>query len=66
MDKPRKTLTGATFFGQGLWGMVGDKEVKLSRIVARHGPNTFETLNSVYDVIWLPGAEITIPEEWKL
>lgn len=46
--------------------MVGDKEVKLSRIVARHGPNTFETLNSVYDVIWLPGAEITIPEEWKL
>lgn len=66
-DKPRKTLTGATFIGRNLYGdhpTTSQKVVKVSKIVARLGPTTFETLNTIYDVKWLPGAEVTIPMEW--
>lgn len=68
MDKPRKVLFGAVFLGNGLRGEHPTKPghvLRLSRIVARHSERVFETMNSIYEVEFVPGGEATIPEEWK-
>lgn len=68
MDKPRKVLTGAVFIGNALRGdhpTKGDKVIRCSRVIARHSERVFETVNSIYEVEFVPKGETTIPEEWK-
>lgn len=66
VSKPSKILCNATFIGRALWGTLDGRNVTTSRIIHRWTQMIFETENTLYVVEFLPGAEITIPDEWKI
>lgn len=69
--KPVKTLDGAGFIGESLYGdnpnYPGDpsKVIKTSKVIRRIEVDKFETLNSIYVIeSWVPRGRTTIPEPW--
>jgi hypothetical protein len=71
--KPKLKLYGAVFIGSSLFGYnyrkkvyeIFDKSIKTSKVIKRLSKTKFETMNSIYQVYFVPGGATTIPKDLR-